>query len=122
MRIVQTSRLRAEFRPILTTKKVQAAFMELPPGGKSDDELSNEHPRSEQWLYVVAGVGNATVVSRGGSRRTVKLRVGNLLVIEDGELHQIKNTGKRALTTINFYVPPAYRSDGSLRRRPKSKA
>src|SRR5712671_3075159 len=110
MKVVQTSRFRAEFEPFAATDMAQAAFMQLPPGGKSDDELSNEHPRSEQWLYVVGGTGTATVVSRGGSRRSVKLRSGNLLVIEAGELHQIKNSGKRPLTTINFYVPPAYRS------------
>ena len=71
-------------------------------------------------LYVVAGTGAATVVSRGGRPRSVKLRSGNLLVIEKGEPHQIRNTGKKPLTTINFYVPPAYRSDGKLRRRFKT--
>jgi oxalate decarboxylase/phosphoglucose isomerase-like protein (cupin superfamily) len=117
MKTKQTKLLRAEFLPLLATKKGQAALMELPPGGKSDEEVSNEHPQSEQWVFVVAGTGTAKVVSAEGKHRSVRLRSGSLLVIERHELHQIENTGKQPLTTMNFYVPPAYRSDGRLRRR-----
>jgi mannose-6-phosphate isomerase-like protein (cupin superfamily) len=120
MKVVQTSRLRSEFEPLVATKKGQAACMRLWPGEKSDEEVGNEHPRSEQWLYVVAGAGTATVVPVRGQRRSVKIRRGTLLVIEPGELHQIKNTSQRPLLTINFYLPPAYRSDGQLRRRPRA--
>ena len=115
MKIVQTGQ-RAEFKPLMATDQAQAAIMELPPGGKSDEEVSNEHPDSEQWLYVVSGTGSAIVVSRNGRRRTARLRAGSLLLIERGELHQINNTGQKPLHTINFYIPPAYRSDGKLRR------
>ena len=117
MKLAQTRRFRAEFFPFLSTKKGQAAFMQLPPGGTSDDDVSNEHPRSEQWLFVVAGLGTAVVVSKEGTRRKVKLGRGSLLVIEQGELHQIKNSGQKPFVSINFYLPPAYRSDGRLRRR-----
>lgn len=117
MKIAQTRRFRAEFLPFLATKKGQAAFMQLPLGGTSDDEISNEHPRSEQWLFVISGAGTAVVVSKRGTRRNVKLGRGTLLVIEQGELHQIKNTGQKPFTALNFYLPPAYRSDGRLRRR-----
>jgi oxalate decarboxylase/phosphoglucose isomerase-like protein (cupin superfamily) len=37
------------------------------------------------------------------------------LVIEKGELHQIKNSGRRPLVTINWYVPPAYDAGGEPR-------
>jgi oxalate decarboxylase/phosphoglucose isomerase-like protein (cupin superfamily) len=119
MKVASTSRFRREFHPFLASERAQAAFMQLPPGGNSAEELSNEHPRSEQWLYVISGKGAATVISPGGPRRTVKLRAGVLLAIETGELHQIRNTGSRPLRTVNLYVPPAYRADGSLRRRSK---
>ena len=117
MKTSQTTRHRGQFVPLVATDKAQAAVMQLASGESSDEELSNEHPASEQWLFVVSGSGTATVVSRSGQRRQIKLGKGTLLVIEEGELHQIKNTGKRTLDTINFYVPPAYRSDGSLRPR-----
>ena len=117
MKVLQTSRHRGAFEPFAATDQAQAAMMQLPPGETSDDELNNEHPHSEQWLFVVSGTGAASVVARNGKSRRVKLRSGTLVVIERGELHQIKNTGKRLLNTINFYIPPAYRSDGRLRRR-----
>jgi len=121
MHIFQTSRFHARFHPFVKTEKAQAAYMQLPPAGTSDDEVGNEHPHSEQWLFVVAGMGAATVVSRDGNRRRVKLQKGSLLVIQEGELHQIRNTGKQSLATINLYVPPAYRADGQLRRLTKGK-
>jgi mannose-6-phosphate isomerase-like protein (cupin superfamily) len=43
------------------------------------------------------------------------LQPNSLLVIERGERHQIKNTGRRQLATLNIYVPPAYTGDGELR-------
>jgi hypothetical protein len=29
------------------------------------------------------------------------------------ERHEIRNTGRAPLRTLNFYVPPAYRKDGN---------
>jgi mannose-6-phosphate isomerase-like protein (cupin superfamily) len=47
----------------------------------------------------------------GGRRH--KLSAGNLLLIEKKQKHQIRNTGRTLLRTLNFYVPPAYRKDGN---------
>jgi mannose-6-phosphate isomerase-like protein (cupin superfamily) len=41
------------------------------------------------------------------------LRAGTLLLIERGERHEIRNTGRAPLRTLNVYVPPAYRKDGN---------
>jgi mannose-6-phosphate isomerase-like protein (cupin superfamily) len=108
-------RHRGKFEPILSSRAAQAAMMTLAPGGASDEAVGNEHPQSEQWLFVVAGTGVATIVPRRGSRRSVKLRAGTLLLIEKGDRHQIKNTGRKKLSTLNFYVPPAYTREGELR-------
>jgi len=35
-------------------------------------------------------------------------------LVERGEVHQITNTSRQPLVTVNFYVPPAYKKDGSL--------
>jgi mannose-6-phosphate isomerase-like protein (cupin superfamily) len=35
--------------------------------------------------------------------------------IEHAEQHQIRNTGRGYLRTINFYSPPAYTKDGDAR-------
>src|SRR5689334_7612192 len=111
MRHIRTGKSRAMFEVLHASRSVQAAMMTLQPGGVSDEELSNEHPRSEQWLFVISGSG----VARVGKRR-VRLREHSLLLIEKGEVHQIINTGRGLLRTINFYAPPAYTADGEVRK------
>ena len=83
--------------------------MILPPG-QSSGESGNEHPRCEQWLFVVSGSGRATV-----NMRRLLLRPQSLLVIEKGEVHQVVNTGAVPLRTINLYIPPAYEKNGAVK-------
>jgi len=40
------------------------------------------------------------------------LRAGTLLLIEHGDRHEVRNTGRGLLRTLNIYVPPAYRKSG----------
>jgi mannose-6-phosphate isomerase-like protein (cupin superfamily) len=40
------------------------------------------------------------------------LRKNVLLLIEHGDRHEIRNTGRTLLRTLNFYVPPAYTKSG----------
>lgn len=85
---------------------MQAALMVLEPG-QSTGGVENEHPGSEQWLFVISGSGWARV----GQRRA-RLARGSLLVIERREIHQVVNSGRSRLVTLNFYAPPAYRENG----------
>ncbi len=90
------------FKVFLSTPHAQAATMTLAPGeqvGGGD----NVHARSTQWLFVVSGVGEATVAGQ-----VVKLAKHTLSVIEAGEAHEIRNTGGVALETLNLYMPPEY--------------
>jgi mannose-6-phosphate isomerase-like protein (cupin superfamily) len=112
MRHIKTGAKRGKFNLLTHTREVQAAMMTLRPGGSSDDEPSNEHSSSEQWLFVVSGSGEVKIGKRRGQLRRIKLETGSLLLIEKGELHQIVNTSKRSLRTINFYAPPAYDAEG----------
>jgi mannose-6-phosphate isomerase-like protein (cupin superfamily) len=112
MKHIKTSKKRSQFNILATTADLQAAMMTLKPGGTSDDEPSNEHARSEQWLFVIAGSGKARIGKRKGQLRSVKLEANSLLLIEKGELHQIVNTGKAEMRTVNFYAPPAYDEQG----------
>jgi hypothetical protein len=59
--------------------------MVLAPGGAEGD-ADNRHRGADQWLYVLSGSGQALV---NGKRHRAPLR------------------------TLNFYVPPAYRTDGN---------
>jgi mannose-6-phosphate isomerase-like protein (cupin superfamily) len=111
MQHVRTGTKRGKFDILAATRDAQGAKMTLTPGAASDDEPSNEHPRSEQWLLVVEGSGTAVIGKKRTSLRRIALKRHSLLVIEKGELHQIRNTGRRPLVTINLYVPPAYDAD-----------
>ena len=58
-------------------------------------------------LYALSGSGVATV-----NKRKYALKADTLLLIEHGDEHEILNTGRGLLKTLNFYVPPAYDSRG----------
>ncbi|MDB4954328.1 MAG: tetracenomycin polyketide synthesis protein [Myxococcales bacterium] len=107
MKLVVTGKQRKSFTPLHRTKLSQAAMMILGPGQASQEQSGNEHAWAEQWLYVVSGTGSARV-----GKRTVKLRPRTLLLIERHEPHQITNTGRHSLVTLNVYAPPAYDKAG----------
>ena len=94
------------FRVAIGNRRSQAAEMVLKPG-KAEGDARNRHRGADQWLYVISGTGTATV-----NRRKYGLRAGSLLLIEHGDEHEICNTGRTDLKTLNFYVPPAYDAAG----------
>lgn len=67
----------------------------------------NRHRGADQWLFAVDGRGEARV-----RNRRYRLAAGTLPLIEHGERHEIKNTGRALLRTLNFYVPPACTRQG----------
>jgi mannose-6-phosphate isomerase-like protein (cupin superfamily) len=90
----------------LRNSRGQAATMVIAPG-QAEGGPDNRHRGSDQWLYVLSGSGSATL-----GRRREALRAGTLLLIERGTTHEIRNTGRTPLKTLNFYVPPAYTAVG----------
>jgi len=101
------------FRVALANARAQAAEMVIPPGDAEGD-ARNRHRGADQWLYVVSGKGVAHV-----SGRRIPLRPGMLLLIERRDRHEIKNTGRAPLRTLNVYVPPAYTKRGDPLPRAK---
>jgi mannose-6-phosphate isomerase-like protein (cupin superfamily) len=110
MKLIATGSKRSSFNVLHSTHNAQAAMMTLRPGQSTSDKPENEHPRCEQWLFVLKGSGRATV-----GRRSVQLRPNSLLLIEKSEAHRITNTGRKLLVTLNLYAPPAYRSSGDVK-------
>ena len=102
------------FRVAIGNRRSQGAEMTLPPGDSEGGE-GNRHRGADQWLYVVSGNGSATVA---GQR--VPLKQGTLLLIERGQTHEIRNTGRTPLKTVSVYVPPAYTGEGEELPRGKS--
>jgi len=102
------------FRVSVGNRRSQAAQMVLAPG-ESEGGPDNRHRGSDQWLFVVSGTGAARV---NGKR--CPLRAGTLLLIERGDAHEIRNTGRGPLRTVNVYVPPAYTKNGEPLPRGRS--
>lgn len=94
------------FRVALGDARSQAAEMVLAPGEREGGP-DNRHRGADQWLFVLSGSGAAI-----GKGRRVRLGAGSLLFIARGERHQIRNTGRAPLRTLNFYAPPAYGRSG----------
>jgi mannose-6-phosphate isomerase-like protein (cupin superfamily) len=109
----KTLRFGRGFSVVLGNRKSQAAQMVLEPGD-SEGNRENRHDGADQWLFVVSGTGVAHV-----NDRRIALRAGSLLLIEHGDRHEIRNNGRGRLTTLNFYVPPAYSSQGDELRAGK---
>lgn len=114
----KTLRFGRGFNVVLGNRKSQAAQMVLEPGD-AEGNRENRHDGADQWLFVVSGTGVAHV-----DERRVALRAGSLLLIEHGDRHEIRNNGRGKLVTLNFYVPPAYSSQGDELRagKPAEKA
>jgi mannose-6-phosphate isomerase-like protein (cupin superfamily) len=96
---------RPGFRLSVCNAKSQGAVMVLAVGGNEGDP-ENFHRSADQWLYVVEGSGIAIV-----NGHKTKLKVGTIVLIEAGDRHEIRNTGRSLLKTVSVYVPPAYRDE-----------
>jgi mannose-6-phosphate isomerase-like protein (cupin superfamily) len=94
------------FRVAIGNARAQAAEMVLEPG-KAEGGPRNRHRGADQWLYVVAGTGEARIKGR-----RYRLKPGTIMLIEHGDVHEVRNTGRSPLRTLNIYAPPAYRADG----------
>lgn len=53
------------------------------------------------------------------NRRPYPIGPGTLLLIERDDKHEIRNTGRALLKTLNLYVPPAYTRGGDERAAAK---
>ena len=108
-----TLRFGKGFRVAIGNRRSQAATMTL-ARGDSEGGPDNRHRGADQWLFVESGTGVAIV-----NRQRTSIRAGSLVLIERGDRHEIRNTGRTPLRTLNIYVPPAYTKDGDERPRGK---
>jgi hypothetical protein len=73
--------------------------------------------RPRRWLRPLSSVWGVPTTdwSRGVaivSGKPHPLGRRSLLLIEHGEQHEVRNTGRSALKTLNFYSPPGYTKAG----------
>jgi len=90
------------FAVLQTSRKAQTAVMTLKPGGASGPK-GNEHPKSEQILFVVKGTVDAEI----GKRRQ-RLHKGDVVIVPPGVAHRFSNPSRAPALTFNVYSPPAY--------------
>jgi mannose-6-phosphate isomerase-like protein (cupin superfamily) len=95
------------FSVAVSNRRGQAATMVIAPGD-AEGGSGNSHRGADQWLFVVKGSGVATLAGRKS-----RIKPGSMVLIERGTSHEIRNSGRTPLVTLNIYVPPAYRSDGN---------
>lgn len=93
---------KGSFAVLQTDGRSQAAVMRLAPGGWSG-EKGNEHPHSDQVLFVVRG---EVVAEIGDDRET--LHAGDAVIVPAGAPHRFGNESKDEALTFNVYTPPAY--------------
>jgi mannose-6-phosphate isomerase-like protein (cupin superfamily) len=96
---------RQGFRLSVGNARSQAAVMVLPAGG-TEGGPANHHRGADQWLLVIEGTGVAIV-----NGHKTSLKPGKMVLIEAGDRHEIRNTGRSPLKTVSVYVPPAYRDE-----------
>jgi mannose-6-phosphate isomerase-like protein (cupin superfamily) len=94
------------FRPLIGDAHSQAASMVIAPGA-AEGGPSNRHKGADQWLYVESGHGEALI-----NGHVYPLDPGALVLITRGDTHEIRNTGRTSLKTLNIYLPPAYNGAG----------
>lgn len=105
MDVVHTRTARKFFKVLQTSTKTQVAMMTLKPG-ESSGPKGNDHPKSEQVVYVVEGELIAEIRSE-----TRTLQAGDCVTVPRRASHRFVNHGKRPVVTFNVYAPPAYDAD-----------
>jgi mannose-6-phosphate isomerase-like protein (cupin superfamily) len=102
MNVINIRDAKSWFQVLQTSRKSQIATMTLAPG-KSSGPKGNEHPKSEQVLFVVEG----EILAKLGDEKTM-LRKGDAIIVPAGVAHRFTNHGGSAAVTFNVYAPPAY--------------
>jgi mannose-6-phosphate isomerase-like protein (cupin superfamily) len=90
------------FEVLETLGELQTAAMILAPGESSGPKM-NEHPASEQVLFVMSGEVEAEI----GDRKFL-MTAGDSTIVPKHVAHRFTNAGKEAAVTFNVYTPPAY--------------
>jgi len=94
------------FRVSVGNRKSQGAVMVLGPGD-CEGGPDNRHRGADQWLLVSEGSGAAII-----NGHKLPLKAGTLVLIEAGDTHEIRNTGRGFLKIVSVYLPPAYDGEG----------
>jgi mannose-6-phosphate isomerase-like protein (cupin superfamily) len=82
--------------------QLQSAVMVLDSGEESGP-LGNDHPQSEQVLFVVEGLVEGEIDGRHFTMAT-----GDSVIVPNGAPHRFVNRSMDRAVTFNVYAPKAY--------------
>ena len=94
--------VKSSFGVLENGASLQTAVMILEQGDESGP-LGNEHPQSEQMLFVYQGSVEAEI----GDRR-FEMRAGDCTIVPGGAAHRFVNRASERAVTLNVYAPKAY--------------
>ncbi len=72
-------------------------YFAVPPGKR----LGKHTDTAEETQFVLAGSGR--ILLDAGDR---EIRAGDVIVLEEGKVHDLENTGDEALRVIGFFAAP----------------
>jgi mannose-6-phosphate isomerase-like protein (cupin superfamily) len=102
MSVLNVRKSESWFSVLQTGKLSQTALMAIGPGEASGPK-ENEHPHSEQVLYVIEGELHAEI-----GERSFTMRAGDSTIVRRGVPHRFSNPTQQPVLTLNVYAPPAY--------------
>ena len=102
MSVLNVRESKSWFSVLQTGDVSQTAVMSIGPGEQSGPK-ENEHPRSEQVLYVIEGELEAEI-----GERSFTMRAGDSTIVRRDVPHRFTNRTQEPALTFNVYAPPAY--------------
>ncbi|MBV8398104.1 MAG: cupin domain-containing protein [Acetobacteraceae bacterium] len=92
------------------SKTIAASAVTIHPGGMRE---MHWHPNADEWIYIVAGEGQATVFNTGPKVVSQNFRAGDIGYVKRNYGHYIRNTGKNDLVYLEVFRS-SYFADVSL--------
>lgn len=84
---------------------IAAALVTIEPGGIRE---MHWHPTKSEWQYWLRGSGRMTVVTTGGTARTVDFKANDVGYVPSMAGHCIENTGTEDLVFVELFAAPHY--------------
>ena len=92
------------------SQTIAAAVVTIHPGGMRE---MHWHPNADEWLYFIAGQGQATVFNTGPKAVTQNFNPGDVGYIKKGFGHYLRNTSNADLVYLEVFRS-SYFADVSL--------
>jgi oxalate decarboxylase len=86
-------------------KDIAAALVTLKPGALRE---MHWHPNVSEWQYWIKGKGRMTVVTTGGTARTMDFNANDVGFVPATAGHSIENTGTEDLVFLEMFKAPRY--------------